>query len=116
MAKHVHAMKPRPVFQNVKRNLRGIDCHHKMGAPCANPDPQYLSKSAGDQAEWTSSEKRYFRIDFKSTSPFSGCLFDVPAGSGTVTSGEIKAPPGTYKYSLTNDQGKVTDPEIIVTP
>jgi hypothetical protein len=109
-------MKPRPALQNMKTNRRGIDCHHQMGVPQVNPDPQYLSKAAGDQAEWASSEKRHFTIEFKSKSPFGGCLFQVPAGGGTVTSGRIEGPTGTYKYSLTNDQGKVTDPEIIVTP
>ncbi len=116
MAKHVQAMKPRPVLQNVKTNRHNIDCHHKMGEPCTDPDPQYLSKSAGDQAEWASTEGRHFTIDFRSKSPFAGHIFRVPAGSGTVTSGPIVGPPGTYKYSLINDEGKENDPEIIVTP
>lgn len=115
MVKQVHAMKPRPVSRAMKRNLLGIDCHHKTGVPCSEPDPQYLSKSAGDQAEWSSSERRHFTIDFKSQSPFEGSIFQVPAGSGSATSGPIVGPPGTYKYSLIDDQGKETDPEIIIT-
>ena len=113
MAKHVHAMKPRPVSQSAHRNLVGIDCHHNLGAPAANPDPQFLSKKAGHQAEWGSSEGRKFTIDFKSASPFAGHVFDLPVG-GTVTSGPIVGQPGPYRYSLINDQGKETDPTIII--
>jgi len=112
MAKQADIMEPQPVPQMAKAP-RHINCHHMGGDPCATPDEQVLHISTKDQAEWGSSEGRRFTIDFKSRSPFAKSLFQVPV-VGTVPSGPITGGPGTYKYSLVNDQGKVKDPTIII--
>jgi len=114
MAKHVHTMKARSLTVDVEAKRQSINCHHDSDGPCAEPDPLHLSKSAGDQAEWSSTQGRAFTIHFGSRSPFAGATFHVPRG-GSVSSGPITGQPGSsYKYSLENDQGKVKDPTIII--
>jgi len=113
MAKHAHAIKPQLV-PPMPKAPRHINCHHTAGNPCATPDAQTLSKSAPDQAQWGSTERRAFTIDFNSRSPFAESVFHVPAGGGLVSSGPITGEPGIYKYSLVNDRGQRKDPTIIV--
>jgi len=113
MTKHVHAMKPRPVSQILEIKRQPIDCHHHSGGPCVEPDPMRLSKSAGDEAEWSSSEGRAFTIHFGSRSPFAGATFHVSRG-GSASSGRITGGIGSYKYFLEDDQAQVADPTIII--
>jgi len=111
MAKEASIKEPQHV--RAGKSLGHIDCHHKNGQPCAEPDPLVLHISAHDEAKWSSSEGRWFEIDFKSRSPFAESNFELKVGE-SVGSGPITGNPGTYKYSLVNDLGKVTDPTIII--
>ena len=90
-----------------------IDCYHKNKKPCAEPDPQVLHTKTHDQARWSSSEGRWFEIDFNSRSPFAESKFELKVGE-TVASGPITGKPGIYKYSLVNDLGTFADPTIII--
>ena len=106
MAKQASVMEPPVLF-------REVDCHHTDKKPCAQPDRQVLHTKTHDQARWSSSEGRWFEIDFRSGSPFAERKFEVKVGE-TVASGPIMGKPGEYKYSLVNDLGEITDPTIIV--
>lgn len=104
MAKQAHAMKP----QHVPKT-HSIDCSHRSGKPHA--DDQAVDR--GDEVQWASSEGRCFTIYFEAGTPFTDNTFVVPQG-GTVSSGPATGEKGTYKYSLEDDEGVVTDPTIIV--
>jgi hypothetical protein len=69
-------------------NLKPINCHHdNHGDPAVTPDSETLCISAGDQAEWISSEGRNFKVTFAhGKSPFSEETFHIPKG-GSVISG-----------------------------
>ena len=106
MAKEATVMEPSVLF-------REIDCHHTGKRPCAEPDEQILHRKTHEQARWSSSEGRWFEVDFGSRSPFAESKFELKVAE-TVESGPITGKPGTYKYSLVNDLGEITDPTIII--
>jgi len=96
-------------------NLKPINCHHDAhGDPAVTRDPETLCIASGDQAEWTSSEGRNFKVTFaRGKSPFSEETFHIPK-SGSVISGPIIGKAGKYKYSVEDDHGRIKDPTIIV--
>jgi hypothetical protein len=91
-----------------------VKCRHDaQGAPDA-PKPRALSKGAGDQVEWSSDEAMAFivRFDKGDGTPFADDVFHVPR-CGRVSSGRITTETfGTYRYSLTDENGAVKDPEL----
>ena len=82
--------------------------------PTVSPDPANISKSAGDQVEWSCPNcTSGFAIHFPQGSPFSsGSFSNSHAQSGPARS---NAATGTYHYSVTVN-GHTADPGVKVNP
>ncbi|MBZ5598511.1 MAG: hypothetical protein LAN83_09320 [Acidobacteriia bacterium] len=91
------------------------------------PDPIFLSKDAGDEVEWSSTDKVTVHF-LDNRTPFKDPEFEVPK-NGSKKSGSVGGhavicqkckpqPAGThfhYKYEIRNSRDKlIVDPEIII--
>ncbi len=74
----------------------------------------HLSKSGGDQVEWSAGKAAKIVFESAEGSPFDETTFRVPAG-GSVPSGPIreKADAKEYKYTVYGATGK-NDPTVII--
>ena len=92
-----------------------VHIHNKK----ATPDPIQLSKSAGDQAEWSSDDATY-TVDFGADSPFVRSSFTVrPVPGGSASSGPLKnnVVLKKYNYTVTPAGAAVgADPDVDVVP
>lgn len=82
--------------------------------PTVSPDPAEISKSEGDQVEWTCPDcTSGFTVHFPNGTPFSSSSFDQShAASGRATA---NAATGLYHYAVTVN-GHTADPGVRVNP
>ena len=84
--------------------------------PEVDPGKIHLSKGLNEEVEWISSGGRYTLRFEPDASPFHRSEYHVTP-SAPVPSGPIRedaAEDKSYKYSITDEKGETTDPEIII--
>lgn len=86
-----------------------------QGSISVAPEIVHVSRSAGDDVDWSSS--RPFTVEFKPSSPFHTATFPPSPGS-SATSGPVRpnAAKGRYKYTVKITGYKDLDPGVHVDP